>query len=121
MPSFADKELDYLKSERRLGRIATVGPDGTPHVAPVGWSYNADHDTIDVGGRQFEKTKKYRDVLHTGKAAIVIDDLASVDPWRPRGVEIRGHAQVLRDPAPMIRIFPDRVVSWGLSESRSED
>jgi hypothetical protein len=32
---FTDAELRYL-SERRLGRIATVGKDGTPHVAPVG-------------------------------------------------------------------------------------
>jgi pyridoxamine 5'-phosphate oxidase family protein len=115
MPRFTDSELAYLRSERRLGRVATVGPDGTPHVAPVGWSYNAEHDTIDIGGRQFEQTKKYRDVKRSGRAAIVIDDLASVDPWRPRGVEIRGRAHVVDDPVPMIRIYPDRVVSWGLS------
>lgn len=28
---FTDAELTYLLSERRLGRLATVGPDGTPH------------------------------------------------------------------------------------------
>lgn len=116
MPSFTDSELAYLNSEPRLGRVATVGPDGTPHVAPVGWSYNAERDTIDIGGRLFEQTKKYRDVQRSRRAAIVIDDLESVDPWRPRGIEIRGHAQVVDDPAPMIRIYPDRVVSWGLTE-----
>jgi pyridoxamine 5'-phosphate oxidase family protein len=100
--------------ERRLGRVATVGKDGTPHVAPVGWSYNDKFDTIDVGGRQFDQSKKYRDVKRCGRAAIVIDDLASVDPWRPRGVEVRGRADVVDDPSPMIRIHPDRVVSWGL-------
>jgi pyridoxamine 5'-phosphate oxidase family protein len=117
MPSFTDNELAYLNGERRLGRIATVGADGTPHVAPVGWSYNAEHGTIDVGGRQFEKTKKYRDVLRTGKAAIVIDDMASINPRRPRGLEVRGRAEALSEPAPMIRIHADRVVSWGLSEA----
>jgi len=29
--------------------VATVGADGTPHVVPVGWSFNADLDTIDIG------------------------------------------------------------------------
>ena len=62
MSAFTADELGYLQSERRLGRVATVGKEGTPHVTPVGWSYNAELETIDVGGRQFEKTKKYRDV-----------------------------------------------------------
>ena len=114
MSAFSDGELAYLRGERRLGRVATVGKDGTPHVAPVGWSYNAELDTIDVGGRQFETSKKYRDVKRNGRAAIVVDDLASVDPWRPRGVEVRGRADIVDDPGPMIRIHPDRVVSWGL-------
>ena len=114
MSEFTAVELTYLRGGRRLGRVATVGKDGTPHVAPVGWSYNAVLDTIDIGGRQFEQTKKYRDVQRSGRAAIVIDDLASVDPWRPRGVEVRGRAEVVEAPGPMIRIHPDRVVSWGL-------
>jgi pyridoxamine 5'-phosphate oxidase family protein len=110
--AFTDAELRYL-SERRLGRLATVGRDGTPHVAPVGWSYRPEEDAIEVGGRDFARSKKYRDVARSGRAAIVIDDLASVDPWRPRGVEIRGRADALDDP-PRIRIRPERVVSWGL-------
>jgi pyridoxamine 5'-phosphate oxidase family protein len=113
LSAFTHRELGYLRAERRLGRLATVGKNGTPHVAPVGWSYNAQHDTIDVGGRDFARTKKYRDVEATGRAAIVIDDLASTDPWRPRGVEVRGPAEALDDPA-TIRIHPERVVSWGL-------
>jgi pyridoxamine 5'-phosphate oxidase family protein len=111
---FTDAERRYL-SERRLGRIATVGKDGTPHVAPVGWSYDPQEDAVDVGGRNFERSKKYHDVERSGRAAIVIDDLASVDPWRPRGLEIRGGAEVLDDP-PRIRIHPRRIVSWGLDD-----
>ena len=30
-----------------LGRVATVGADGTPHVVPVGFSYDEEHDAID--------------------------------------------------------------------------
>ena len=116
MSAFSDVELGYLRGGgRRLGRIATVGRDGTPHVVPVGWSYNADEDTIDVGGRDLPPTKKFRDVRRSGRAALVIDDLASADPWRPRGIEVRGRAEAVETPRPVIRIHPDRVVSWGLS------
>jgi pyridoxamine 5'-phosphate oxidase family protein len=94
--------------------VATVGADGTPHVVPVGWSYNAEHDTIDVGGHELERTKKYRDVLRSGRAAIVIDDLPSTDPWLARGVEVRGSAEAVDGPRPVIRIHPGRVRSWGL-------
>jgi pyridoxamine 5'-phosphate oxidase family protein len=113
MSAFTPRELAYLQAERRLARIATAGGDGTPHVTPVGWSYNPEQDTIDVGGRRLEQTKKYRDVKATGRAAIVIDDLASTDPWRPRGVEVRGRAEALAQP-PVIRIHAERVVSWGV-------
>jgi pyridoxamine 5'-phosphate oxidase family protein len=85
MSNFSKKELDYLQGERRLGRVATVGKDGTPHVTPVGWSLDLDGDAIEVGGRDFASTKKFSDVRRHGRAAIVIDDLASTDPWRPRG------------------------------------
>jgi pyridoxamine 5'-phosphate oxidase family protein len=114
MNIFSDAELAYLSGERRLARIATVGRDGTPHVAPVGWSYNPNEGTIDIGGFDLERTKKYRDVQATRRAAVVIDDIASVDPWRVRGVEVRGSADALVQPQPMIRIHPERVISWGI-------
>jgi len=113
MTVFTPDELDYL-SERRLGRIATTGTDGTPHVAPVGWRVDAERGMIVVGGINLPETKKFRDVARSGRAAIVIDDLASVDPWRPRGIEIRGHADAVTEPSPMIRIRPERIISWGL-------
>jgi pyridoxamine 5'-phosphate oxidase family protein len=114
MSAFSAAELAYLRGDRRLGRLATVGRDGTPHVVPVGWRYNPEHDSIDVGGHDFAHTKKFRDVARSGRAAIVIDDLASVDPWRPRAVEVRGRAEAIEDPVPLVRIHSDRVVSWGL-------
>ena len=114
MTAFNQAELSYLTDERRLGRIATVGKDGTPHVAPVGFSYNSEAGTIDVQGRDMSASKKFKDVRRTGRAAIVVDDLASVNPWRPRGIEVRGRADAITVPDEVIRIHPDRVVSWGL-------
>lgn len=114
MSAFSDAELAYLLGERRLARVATVGKDGTPHVVPVGFSYNPEHDVIDIGGRDFAQSKKYRDVKRSERAAIVIDDLASIDPWRPRGVEVRGRAEAIEGDRPLIRIHPERVRSWGV-------
>lgn len=119
MSVFSEAELRYLTGGRQLGRIATVGPDGTPHVVPVGWIYNAARDTIDIGGHELERSKKFRDAARTGRAAIVIDDLQSTDPWRPRAVEVRGRAEAISVPTPLIRIYPERIISWGLVQGRS--
>lgn len=62
MSVFTKDEREYL-SGFRLGRLATVGLDGTPHVVPTGFRYNSDNDTIDIGGHHFAKRKKYRDVV----------------------------------------------------------
>lgn len=119
MSVFTESELRYLTGGRQLGRIATVGADGTPHVVPVAWIYNAVRDTIDVGGHELERSKKFRDVARSGRAAIVIDDLQSTDPWRPRAVEVRGRADAIALPTPLIRIHPERIVSWGLEQGYS--
>jgi pyridoxamine 5'-phosphate oxidase family protein len=119
MSVFNEAELKYMTGGRQLGRLATVGADGTPHVVPVGWIYNAARDTIDISGIDLERTKKYRDAARSGRAAIVIDDLESIDPWRPRGVEVRGRAEAIPLPTPLIRIHPERIVSWGLEGARS--
>ena len=122
MSAFTAAEISYLQSQR-LARLATAGPDCQPHVVPLAFRYNPDTDTIDVGGHDFAKRKKYRDVQSNPRVAIVIDDLASTDPWRPRMIEIRGEAEILPsggeaigrgfDPD-MFRIRPKRVISIGI-------
>ncbi|HEV2759331.1 MAG TPA: PPOX class F420-dependent oxidoreductase [Acidimicrobiales bacterium] len=119
MSAFSMDELDYL-AEGKLGRLATVDATGQPHVVPVGWSYNAALDTIDIGGRDFARTRKFRNVQADPKVAFVVDDV--LPPWRPRCVQVRGLGQALDaatgadggPPGPIIRITPTRVVSWGI-------
>ena len=65
MSVFTAAELSYLSGGRQLGRIATVGADGTPHVVPVGWIYNAARDAIEIGGIELERSKKFRDIART--------------------------------------------------------
>jgi hypothetical protein len=57
MSVFTEAELRYLTGGRQLGRIATVGADGTPHVVPVGWIYNVARDTIDVGATSWSSRR----------------------------------------------------------------
>jgi pyridoxamine 5'-phosphate oxidase family protein len=120
--SFSDAEIEYLASQR-LGRLATVGPGGVPHVVPVTFRYNPEVDAIDIGGHDFARRKKFRDVQRTGVAAFVVDDVPP--PWRPRGVEVRGQAATVATGGraiqegfddPIIRITPGRIVSWGLAD-----
>jgi pyridoxamine 5'-phosphate oxidase family protein len=120
MSAFTDQELNYI-SGQRLGRIATVGADGQPHVVPTSFRYNAEHDAIDVGGLRMGQTKKVRDVQRTGRATIVIDDV--LPPWQPRMIEIRGTAQVIpsggkalgeRMDDTFVRIQPTRIISLGI-------
>jgi pyridoxamine 5'-phosphate oxidase family protein len=122
MSVFSDAEIEYLGSQR-LGRLATVGHDGMPHVVPVAFRYNPQADAIDIGGHDFAKRKKFRDVKRTGMAALVIDDV--LPPWQPRAVEVRGQATTLDTGGktimqefddPIIRIAPRRIVSWGLRD-----
>jgi pyridoxamine 5'-phosphate oxidase family protein len=115
MSVFTEVERQYLAGGRQLARLATVGADGTPHVVPVAFLYNAVRDTIDVGGHDLEASKKFRDVARSGRVAIVVDDLESTDPWRPRGIEVRGRGEAIAMPTPLIRVHPERIVSWGLA------
>jgi pyridoxamine 5'-phosphate oxidase family protein len=99
-----------------IGQYRRRVSHGQRVVLPVGWRFNPEHDTIDVGGNLLERSKRYPDVAHAGRAAIVIDDV--LPPWKPRGAEVRGRAEVLGHPTPLIRIHPERIVSWGVESDR---
>lgn len=121
---FTETELDYLASQR-LGRLATSREDGTLQVNPVGFRYNPELGTIDIGGYELTRSRKFQNVAANGRVAFVVDDLASTDPWRPRYVEIRGEGEAIRTdtgtghmPGPVIRIHPRRIISWGLGEEK---
>lgn len=49
MSTFSGNEISYLPAER-LGRLATVGGDGTPHVVPVGYRLTEGQDAVEIGG-----------------------------------------------------------------------
>ena len=122
MVELTKPQIEYLSSQL-LGRIATTGADGKPHVVPTSFRHNPDLDTIDIGGHHVATTKKYRDVKANPWAAIVVDDLVSTDPWTPRMLEIRGRAEAIAtggaDLGPgfgdaFIRLHPEKVNAFGI-------
>jgi pyridoxamine 5'-phosphate oxidase family protein len=117
---FTEAELEYLNSQR-LGRIATVSAKGEPDVAAVG--FRVDGDVIVVGGLDLTKTRKYYNAKATGRASIVVDDLASVDPWRPRMVKATGRVEIGTDDRgkPNIRLHPDTIWSFGFPDEERPD
>ncbi|MBW8481051.1 PPOX class F420-dependent oxidoreductase [Actinomadura parmotrematis] len=119
--SLTDTELAYLRTQR-LGRLATVAAGGDPQNNPVGFRYDAAHGTIDIYGWNMAASRKFRNVQGNPRVAFVVDDIASVDPWTVRGVEIRGRAEAVAGHAPsdghlsgdVIRVHPETVFSWGI-------
>jgi pyridoxamine 5'-phosphate oxidase family protein len=125
--TFSDAELAYLGAQP-LGRLATLQPDGAPQVSPVGFLYNEELGTIDIGGFNMSTSQKFRNVTRNGTVSFVVDDIASTQPWRVRCLEIRGIAEAVPDPSnptpghdgSIIRISPRRIISFGIDQPDQE-
>jgi len=124
MSVFTPNELDYLRSQR-LGRLATVDADRNPRVVPVGFRYNVEADTIDIGGHNIAQSKKWHDVGKHPRVAFVVDDV--LPPWQPRSIEILADVELLEsggenfgrgfDPQ-IMRLHPVKIIAWGIDAQR---
>jgi nitroimidazol reductase NimA-like FMN-containing flavoprotein (pyridoxamine 5'-phosphate oxidase superfamily) len=128
---FSEAEERFLM-RNEVGRLATVCPDGTPHVVPVCYIYRAGTFLV---ATDFE-TRKYHNLLTNNNVAFVVD---VYKPGRGiRGVFIQGMSTILKagtdfreayalfykrfswvraDPwkegeAPFVRIEPSHKSSW---------
>lgn len=98
---FSAAELDFLRSQR-IGRLATVGPSGWPHVMPVMYSVS------DEGWLDFDVDGvKLRNVTAEPRAAIVVDAMGP-----RRGVSIQGRVELIGPER--ARLLPIHKFSWGL-------
>jgi len=113
MSVFTDLEVAYLQSQR-LSRLATASASGQPEVSAVG--FGLDGDAIVSGGIDLTKTVRFKNLKENPRATIVIDDLASTDPWTPRGVKVRGAATIEEHEGSLrVRIVPEVIWSWGIN------
>ena len=115
MNAFTPAEIDYLRTQP-LMRFATASPTGRPDVAPV--VFELDGDDIITSGFDIAKTVRYRNVAANPRATVVIDDLASMNPWSPRGIKIVGSCVVeSADEGERFRITPEVIISWAINDT----
>ena len=114
MAAFTEQELAYLRGQP-LMRFASASPTGLPDVATV--AFSVDGDDILTAGFDIVKTVRYRNIKANPRVAVVIDDLAAVEPWTPRGIKIRGKSRIEVDIAGQrFRITPQVIWSWGIND-----
>src|SRR5258708_38869177 len=100
-------ELEFLGSQR-IGRFATVGQSGWPHVAPVMYAVD------DEGALEFDVDGvKLRNITAEPRAAMVVDAMGP-----RRGVSIQGSVELIGPER--ARLLPSHKFSWGLGESGSQ-
>lgn len=115
MSAFTAAELEYLKSQP-LMRFATASPSGRPDVAPV--VFEVDGSDITTAGFDVTHTVRYRNVQKNPRASVVADDLASMNPWSPRGIKVIGSVAIEdAGGSPRFRITPEVIVSWGINDT----
>jgi len=98
---FTEPELEFLRSQR-IGRLATVGPFGWPHVVPVMFALT------DSGAFEFDADGvKLRNLQFEPRVAIVVDSMGP-----KRGIAVQGRAEVIGPER--ARLNGVRKFSWGL-------
>jgi pyridoxamine 5'-phosphate oxidase family protein len=112
--SFSDEERAYIASQP-LARIATVSPDGQPDVTAV--TFDFDGTDFYIGGYNPTHTRRARNVrAGQHKAALIIDDLMTRQPWTPRFLRVYGTAELVdRGGQDVLKIKPD--TSWSMNLS----
>lgn len=116
----SDAETQYLKSQR-LARIATATLQGEPEVSPVAFEFDGKYFYVGSHDQSiFFRTRRYKNIKSGNtKVSLVIDDLESIDPWRPRAIKVRGTAEVVEHAGMFgkgsyLRITPRVSISWGI-------
>jgi pyridoxamine 5'-phosphate oxidase family protein len=115
MTAFTDAEVAYLRSQP-LMRFASAPLSGRPDVAPV--VFEVEGDDILTSGFDIPKTVRYRNVKENPRVTVVIDDLASTNPWSPRGLKIIGTCVIeAAGGGERFRISPDVIISWAINDT----
>lgn len=114
---FTQRERAFIQAQRLL-RLATVAADGQPDADAVGFVF--DGGVFIIGGHKLAQSRKYRNVsAGNHKVSLILDDLASVDPWTPRGIKVHGVATAESrvgqfGPGDYLIVRPAVSWSWGI-------
>jgi PPOX class probable F420-dependent enzyme len=86
----------FASAGRRTGKLATVGPDGTPMVTPVWFVLDGDDFVFTTGG----KTAKARNLRRNPRAALCVSD----DEPPYAYAEVRGDVTLGEDPDELVQV-----------------
>ena len=95
MADLTDQQQRFVEKPR-IARLATVGPEGAPHVAPVWYRYE-DGAFLVLTDRG---SQKHRNVERDPRVVLCIDD--DRPPYHT--VLVRGHAGIEPSPGPAWRL-----------------
>ena len=120
-----DAEQRFL-ARQPLGHLATIGPDGTPQVKPLGFTWNAALGTVDIAGFNMAGSAKYRNIRANPRVALVVDEMTEASMEGAHFLEIRGTAEAVTGSpsadghlaAEIIRIRPQRVIAYNVDPGR---
>jgi PPOX class probable F420-dependent enzyme len=96
-----DEELRAFLGEQKIVSVATIGPNGRPHLVPL-W-YVA--DGVELRGWTFAKSQKARNLERDPHATLQIED--GVEYQELRGVMFEVDVEIERD--------PDKVADYGMA------
>jgi PPOX class probable F420-dependent enzyme len=108
----ADEVRAFLLTGTRTAKLATIRPDGRPHLAPVWFLLDGDDIVFNTG----DDTVKVRNIRHHHRVAIVVDDEAFPYAY----VQIEGTAR-LSDDLDEVRRWATRLGARYVGEDRAEE
>jgi PPOX class probable F420-dependent enzyme len=140
MPPLTQEEIESFLSQPLIAKLGTINEDGTIHLAPIIFKYENGEFSIgtQAANRRVRNIKRvprvslliddprppFKAVLIYGKAELDYEDviekrIAILEKYNPREQAIQ-MAEMLcaRWPAVIIRIKPDRMVSFDYSKAR---
>ena len=123
---FTEPETNYLKSQR-LARIATVSKKGQPDVVPVGFQFDGTYFWVGSHSQDiFLRSRKHKNVRDGNKlVSLTVDDLESIDPWKPRFIRVDGLAEVeehngIFGQGKYLKITPKVSWSFGMKDLKTD-
>jgi pyridoxamine 5'-phosphate oxidase family protein len=124
--TLTDAEQRFLARQPR-GYLSTIGPDGTPQVKPLGFTYHTTLGTIDIAGYNMARSAKYRNIQANPRVAFVVDEVTEASMEGAHFLEIRGIAEAVPGgsastdghlAAEIIRIHPRRVIAYNVDPNQ---
>jgi PPOX class probable F420-dependent enzyme len=101
----------FMCEGTRTGKLATVGPDGAPHVAPIWFVLDGDDVVLMTGAR----TRKGRNLRRDPRVSLVVDDERPPFAW----ARVEGLAELSDDLEEMLP-WSTRIAGRYMGEDRAQ-